>query len=371
MKRIRLPVLSAALTLALAVPSAAMMGSAQSAQLPPVTYTIKGLGVLPGDGASTGAGLNNWGNAVGVSVTIDPVDFMPQRPVLFTPGAVRVLPTLPNELPGLFDGAAVAISDGGIAIGTVFSPKGPTHAAMFSPTGVTDLGVLIGDADSYATAINNLKQIVGYTEVAIDSDGPFIHGVLYTGGQIVDLGALPGSRFSFATGINDQGMIVGYAQTADGATHAVAFTQGQVVDFGVPPGGTASMAYAINAQGQIAGAADFGTGKLHAALIVNGSITDLGLLPGGSTSMAYAINNTGQAAGWADDSTGRRLPVVFSRGQVISLGIPPAATDGYASAINDLGQVVGTVDLATTTDLPDSRAAMWVPGNRAIAVTAR
>ena len=364
MKRIGLPVLATAL--ALAGPSvSAMTGSAQLAALPPVTYTIKGLGVLPGDGASTGAGLNNWGNAVGSSITIDPVAFMPERPVWFTKGTIRALPTLGSEPPGLFDGSAVAINDGGIAVGVVFNPKSPTHAAAFSPGGVTDLGVVIPDQNSYATAINNPGQIVGYTPVAMDFNGFFTHAVLYAGGgQIADLGALPGARDSFAMGINDQGTIVGFASTADNATHAVVFAQGQVIDLGVPPDGASSAAYAVNAQGQIAGAADFGSGRLHGALFVNGTITDLGTLPGGSTSMAYAINNTGQAVGWSDDNAGRKLPVLFSRGQVVNLGIPAAAADGYANAINDLGQIVGTVDLATTTDLPDSRAAMWVPGNR-------
>lgn len=367
MKRIGLPILAtAALAFALVVPHAsAMTDSTHSAVLPPVVYTIKGLGVLPGDGASTAAGLNNWGNAVGSSVTIDPVDFMPQRPVWFTKGTIRPLPTLGSEPPGLTDGDAVAINDGGIAVGEVYGPKGPTHAAVFSPSGVADLGVVIFDQNSYATAINSLGQIVGYTVVALDNSGPYTHGVLYAGnGQITDLGALPGGRDSFAMGINDQGIVVGYAPTADNTTHALIFAHGQVTDLGVPAGGTSSAAYAINGQGQIAGAADFGSGKLHGALFANGTITDLGTLPGGSTSTASAINNTGQAVGWSDDSTGRRLPVLFSGGQVISLGIPSAATDGYAAGINDLGQIVGTVDLATTTDLPDSRAAMWVPGNR-------
>lgn len=344
-----------------------MPRSAQPVPLPPVTYTIKGLGVLPGDGASFASALNNWGVAVGSSVTIDPTNFDPERPVWFANGMIRALPTLPTPgPPGLFDGSAVAINDAGTIAGTVFKPKGPTHAALFSAGGATiDLGVLIFDQNSYATALNNLGQTVGYTTVALDNDGPIIHAVLYAGGgPITDLGALPGGRFSFAAGINDQGIVVGNASTADGATHAVTFSHGQVTDLGVPPGGASSLANAINAQGQIVGAADFGSGKLHAALFAKGAISDLGTLPGGTSSMASAINSTGQAVGWSDDATGRQLPVLFSQGQVVKLGIPVAATDGYATGINDLGQIVGTIDLANTTDQLDSRAALWVPGNR-------
>lgn len=365
MKRIGLARLSIALALAIA-PASAMTRSTPP-MLPPVSYTIKGLGVLPGDGASFGAGLNNWGEAVGSSVTLDPVNFDPQRPVWFANGAIHALPTLPIPAPpGLFDGAAAAINDAGLIAGEVFNPKGPTHAALFSAGGATtDLGVVIFDQNSYATALNNLGQTVGYTTVAMDNDGPIIHGVLYAGGgPITDLGALPGGRFSVAMGINDQGLIVGSATTANGATHAVSFGNGQVTDLGVPPGGTSSLANAINAQGQIAGGADFGSGKLHAAFFANGTITDLGTLPGGTSSMANAINSSGQAVGWSDDATGRELPVLFAQGQVISLGIPVGATDGYATGINDLDQIVGTVDLANTMDQIDSRAAMWVPGNR-------
>ena len=330
----------------------------------PCHFVIANLGALPGDYAASASGINNAGAVVGYSVTFDPTDFNPTRPVMFQNRTVFQLHTLPSDgPPGLDFGAAVAINDQPVAVGTVFNPKGPIHAARFVGSGTTDLGTLPFGGNSYATSINNLGEIVGYAEAAAGENGILSHAVHYAGGAVTDLGVLPGGSDSFATSINGQGVAVGYASTASGAFHAVRFDAGGIVDFGVPKGGAASRALAINARGLAVGAADFGTGIEHAASFKPGQITDLGLLPGGTTSIATAINSAGHAVGWADNGTGFFRPVLFASGQVFDLGVPRGITDAFPAGINDLDQVVGTVNVASSpiADQQQTLAARWTP----------
>ena len=76
---------------------------------------------------------------------------------------------------------------------------------------VYDLGVLPHGSSSVATGINNLGQIVGYSNLTA---GPLsttpTHAVAWNLGAIHDLGVLrPDDVSSQATGINDAGQVVG------------------------------------------------------------------------------------------------------------------------------------------------------------------
>jgi len=365
MKRISGWAVAAALaSLILAVETAAWAERADAATTIPCDFVVANLGALPGDYAGSASGINNAGTVVGYSITFDPTNFDPEHPVMFQNRTVLLLHTLPSDgPPGLDFGAAVAINDQPVAVGTVFNPQGPSHAARFVGSGTTDLGTLPFGGNSYATSINNLGEIVGYAEAVAGQNGILSHAVHYAGGAVTDLGVLPGGSYSFAASINDQGVAVGYASTASGAFHAVRFDAGGIVDFGVPRGGAESRALAINSQGLAVGAADFGSGVDHAASFEPGQITDLGILPGGTTSIATAINNSGHAVGWADNGTGVFRPVLFAQGQVFDLGVPTGIKSAFPAAINDLDQVVGTVNVASSpiSDVQQTLAASWTP----------
>ena len=325
-------------------------------------FTIRNLGAFPGDFAGAAFGLNNWGDAVGYSLTFDPANFMPQRPDLFANHQVLRFHSMPSEPRPLDRGVALAINDAGVAIGYAFGPKGPTHAAQFAPNATSDLGTLLESGNSYASGINNLGQIVGYADAILSDNGIEIHAARYAGGRVIDLGILSSGGNSYATAINDQGVAVGYASTATGAIHAVRFVNGTVIDLGTPAGGAASMALGINNSGQAVGAAEFSAGVTHAALFANGLIQDLGTLPGGSGSIATAVNNLGQAVGSSSNASGAQRPVLFANGQVIDLGTFAGITAAHPTAINDLGQIVGTVDLVSVdTDYIRTLGVMWTP----------
>jgi probable HAF family extracellular repeat protein len=118
---------------------------------------------------------------------------------------------------------------------------GNNHAFLYANGVMQDLGTL-GGANSYATAINNSGQIVGYSDTAAGAQ----HAFLYTSGAMQDIGTLGGAN-SYANSINSSGQIVGYANTATDAYNAFVYTNGVMQDLG------AGTAYAINDSGQIVG----------------------------------------------------------------------------------------------------------------------
>ena len=71
---------------------------------------------------------------------------------------------------------------------------------------MTDLGTL-GGTNSYAIAINDRGQVVGYSGTDRGMTG---HAFLYSDGAMTDLGTLGGAVGSWASAINDRGQVVGY-----------------------------------------------------------------------------------------------------------------------------------------------------------------
>ena len=137
----------------------------------------------------------------------------------------------------------------------------------------------------------------------------FYHAFVYTPSKpgssavMTDLGLLPGGGiYSYATAINNSGQIVGYAQTASGMHHAFCYTGGKMTDLGTLPGGIQSVAYGINDIGQIVGVSYDASLMGHAFLYSKGKMTDRHL-PGGNESVAYSINNKGQIVGWSKITT--------------------------------------------------------------------
>jgi len=113
---------------------------------------------------------------------------------------------------------------------------------------ITDLGTL-GGAESYAYAINNRGQVVGYAYTAGNEEE---HAFFYSGGVMTDLGTLGGDyNFSYAYGINDSGQVVGTAGFAFIYSDGAMKNLNTLVDPG--SGWNLLQATAINDNGQIVG----------------------------------------------------------------------------------------------------------------------
>jgi len=68
--------------------------------------------------------------------------------------------------------------------------------------------------------------------------------------KVQELGTLGGD--SYASAINDSGQVVGYSHPANGAPHAFLYKDDKMTDLGTL-GGTSSYAYDINNSGQVVG----------------------------------------------------------------------------------------------------------------------
>jgi probable HAF family extracellular repeat protein len=223
--------------------------------------------------------------------------------------------------------------------------------AIAQRCGLEDLGTLAGGTDSYASAINNRGQVVGYSTIAATG---LNHAFLYERHEMFDLGTLPGGNNSEALAINDRGQIVGDATTSTLETHAILYEEGRMHDLGTLPGGLYHFSYAtgINSQGQIVGHSSTASGNLHSFLYEHGVMHDLGALPDEDVSAAAAINDRGQIVGSSDTGLGRgplEHPFLYEKGVMMALGVwvygQPA---NIPTGINDRGEIVGYSDAVTS-----------------------
>jgi probable HAF family extracellular repeat protein len=181
------------------------------------------------------------------------------------------------------------------------------------------------------TAINNLGQIVGYSNIGTPSL-PQYSSALYSGGSFTALsgpGGLGGGVNGFrVVDINDSGQIVGNAYSNDIAKIGFLYSGGVYNPLRLPDD-TGSAVTAINNRGQVIGASSIRNGTL-----------------GGSTGFLY------------------------SDGTMTSLEMPPPTPDPYAPyptyygspmSINDSGVVVGTVSFIANGIV--TKSAKWFNGD--------
>jgi probable HAF family extracellular repeat protein len=197
----------------------------------------------------------------------------------------------------------------------------------------------VAGADSWASDINNLGQVVG----SMASGGAY-HGFVFGSGVLTDIGTLGGANSS-AMAINDHGVVVGNAELAAGGSHGFVYSGGSLSALG---GGASMQAYGINNGGTIVGSMSVTAGDdtyQHGFTLAGGTVTDLGTLPYGDGSRAFAINNQGEVVGAAANVVGGAPefpedPFIYLNGVMTGLG-NMGGSFSAAVSVNDLGQVVG------------------------------
>ena len=250
------------------------------------------LPLLGGNNGSVGI-INNRGEMVGFAEngTRDPacppgVELSGTGPqvldfeaVIWGPrhGQIRELHPLRGDTVGI----GLGINDNGQAVGvsgscanTLLPPLalGP-HAALWDKDGSAhDLGNLGGAVVNVAFSVNNQGQVVGFSSLSADST-PFhsTHAFLWTKATgMRDLGTLPGDVVSGGESINDRGQVVGPSFDANGNPRAFLWHNGVMTDLNtlVPAGAPLYLlfALAINSRGEIAGFGVTGTGDVHGFL---------------------------------------------------------------------------------------------------------
>jgi uncharacterized membrane protein len=231
-------------------------------------------------------GINDFGQIIGSASNLNPRYTFS---FLFTPNApVIQLPTVNGSMIN-----TVAINNLAQIAGDVRyeDVNGVFHSdvVITQPGGTnpSDLGNLGGPA--YATGLNIWGQVVGYSATTSQNNSP-VFSVLYSQGKIINLGLPKGEKApqyqSFATGINDLGVIVGYSDLAGGqfgqpssAARGVVYLYKRWYDLNTlvnssGHGLTIIEANGVNDFGQIAASALDAAGDVHAVIL-----TVVGLRP--------------------------------------------------------------------------------------------
>lgn len=240
----------------------------------------------------------------------------------------------------------------------------------------------LGGHHSFGAGINNVGQIVGWAETAVedptctDAQQLQFHAALWepksgSGAKVKvrPLRPYPGDSASAATAINDQGVAVGISGLCDqavgrySALRAVRWDRNGKADTIPTLGGvTWHTPMDINAQGDIVGfsnppgAPDPGDFIAHAFLWIDGAskAKDLRVLPGDLFSQAMAINTLRQVVGVSfGGAEGPRAflwqnEVLMDLNDLVDIG-----SDVLLSAqdINDAGRITGRVRDGVTGDV--------------------
>lgn len=264
---------------------------------------------------------------------------------------------------------------------------------------LTDLGVLSGDSNSVAMAMNGLGHIVGCSGVRNDCNINSISGSAFFWTEHGGMRSLPpppgggsslavaindsddvvgyviisangyaafwpkggglelvGQIISSASGINDRGEVIG-TQSANGAEHAFVWSKATGKrDLYTPLRSYFTIPTGINHSGDICGITeDTATYLEHSLLWAQTGTIDLGTLPGGTFSYATAINNLDEVVGYGDSGTTYYEGYLWNGASGMQdLG----SLDGSGSialAVNDLSQVVGYAPLISI----GSHAFVW------------
>jgi probable HAF family extracellular repeat protein len=253
--------------------------------------TMTKLPTLGGPNGS-GTGINNRGDVAGYAEnnTKDPACGAPQllqfKPVLWTNGVAKELPTFPGDL----EGGAFGINDSGQVAGssgtcTTFNATSQVyfqtlHALLWENGETIDLGNLGGTgllgAGNAANAVNGFGWVAGSSDLAGDANTTAHHAFLWTKeGGMQDLPPLPGDVLSVALGINDAGQLTGLSiDPTFSVLSAVLWQDGEIFNLNslVIPGADAGLylqlAQSINSRGEIVGFAQTSTGDVHGFLAI-------------------------------------------------------------------------------------------------------
>ena len=197
-------------------------------------------------------------------------------------------------------GTALGMNAGGDVVGQRYTAAGAT-GFLYSDGLLADVGQLGHGNVSRATAINDARQVVGESNLAVDEQAPTLP-FLYDNGALQDIDTLAGHGVNSAMAINNAGQIAGYGDAGDGRMHVFLYHHGVLTDLG-NFGGLDVMIGGMNAQGQLVGTGNTPDGPDMAFLSRDGVLADLNALidpaSGWAITSALDINDHGQIVAYA------------------------------------------------------------------------
>ncbi len=228
---------------------------------------------------------------------------------------------------------------------------------------MTSLPPFPGGFNSYATAVNNLGEIVGWAEngVADPTCNTAVQTLQFRAviwepdGTMKELPPLPGDSTSAATAINDLGQVVGISGACGiavggvSAAHSVLWQNGVPINIGDLGGHTWNTPTAINNKGTVVGfslpAGQDGTRNFEAFLWTQaGGIQRLGKLPGDIRAEALGVNEKNQVVGLSRGGPFLFRAFIWENGVMSDLNSMTVAGSLfllYANDINDRGEITG------------------------------
>jgi len=228
---------------------------------------------------------------------------------------------------------------------------------------MTALPPFPGGFNSYATAVNNRGEIVGWAENGVAD--PTCNTALQTlqfraviwekDGTMKELPPLPGDSTSAATAINDRGQVVGISGACGIAVGGVSAAHSVLWQNGVPSeipnlgGHTWNTPAAINNQGTVVGfslpAGQDGTRNFEAFLWTQaGGLQRLGKLPGDIRAEALGVNEKNQVVGLSRGGPFLFRAFIWQNGVMTDLSTMTTAGSQFllfANDINDRGEITG------------------------------
>jgi len=310
----------------------------------PPSFQYTGLGTLGGPG-SAAFGMNDngqvvgWSNVSGAGVCNDHLC----RNAFVWDGAVM------TDLGLIFgdeESVARAINNAGRIVGTserdVIAGSGTFHGVKW------DSGVLaalpdLGQGQSFALDVNESGQIVGHTQNPATNRDTV---VVWDGIALADIGASEPHQYSRGHGISDGGIVVGMAWNLFSPNDAILYDGigwNQIGGFGQFQN---AEAFDVNDAGFAAGHMAFPSGSWHACIWTGGAAIDAGTLPGLDTGELFSVNDDGHAVGRSYADPGSSRAIYWDGAALHDLNdLLPVSFTGVlieAMAINANGDIAGT-----------------------------
>ncbi|MFT5423936.1 MAG: putative membrane protein [Phycisphaerales bacterium] len=277
-----------------------------------------------------------------------------------------------DSLAGGVYSSAEDINEQGRVVGSSFNADGTIEATMWTHGEPAGLGIVGGADFSFAFAVNNRGEAVGYSETASSPDGPgsVKTATYWSEGMMVDVGAAMGLTLSIGNDINDYGVAAlqgnqprgtgGYSWSLP--LGGVQAGPDPIYNFGANLG--------INNQNDMVG---YGAAGFDGAQAIRTDFdanhwdvgVEIGIPAIRSSAAANAINNRGKIVGSAGDGKGHVFEAaVFTldpKNPVEWLGKLPKFDESIALDVNDSGLIVGQCVKYTPTGA-EERAVVWING---------